>query len=407
VLSEDSRTIHSLAASLVTGASGYLGGLITATLLATTSRRVLLPVRSAHDPSACLARIRRALLERGVRPDVADECLIRASITELPAVDRVAELEPLARAHGVDEIIHSAGCLDYFDERNLYLVNVDLTTAFLALAHRLGVLRFFYLSTAYCSGYRTGTIHEELHSDPAPADEPTDYTRTKRMAEWRVAGSGTPYVIIRPSIVIGDSRTGRYSGKNYGLYQMWRAIEGLLCREYAPIWHTVAPPTPLNFVHQDAFQNAFMAAHRSLQNDVIIHIVSDDAKSPTMRDLCWLWADVYRPEEIHCYETVDDVPLRSIPTRQRRFLELAHKNLEIAGRRWRFETRHLDAFRAAGLSFADVTLETVARCQQRYIEGSQRIQDFIRLHAGRASGRSRLIEMPSRSLPRLEAHEAS
>jgi nucleoside-diphosphate-sugar epimerase len=396
-----------LTTTLVTGASGYLGSLITAALLANTSRRVLLPVRALHDPSDCLARIRRALLERGVSEGGADECLVRATVTELPAIDRVDELAPLARAHGVDEIIHGAGCLDYFDKRNLYLVNVDLTTAFLTLARRLGVLRFFYLSTAYCSGYRAGTIHEALHPDPAPVDEPTDYTRTKRAAEWRIADSGMPYVIIRPSIVIGDSQTGRYSGKNYGLYQMWRAIEGLLCREYAPIWYTVAPPAPLNFVHQDAFQDAFMAAYQSVKNDAIIHITSDDAKSPTMRDLCWLWADVYRPEEIHCYDTVDDVPLRSIPTRQRRFLELAHKNLEISSHRWRFETRHLYGFRASGLSFADVTLETVALCQQRYIEGSQRIQDYVRLHAGRATGRSRLIEMTSRTLPRLAAHEAS
>jgi hypothetical protein len=35
------------------------------------------------------------------------------------------------------------------------------------------------------------------------------------------------------------------------------AIEGLLCREYAPVWHTIAPPVPLNLIHQDTFDLAW------------------------------------------------------------------------------------------------------------------------------------------------------
>jgi len=43
-------------------------------------------------------------------------------------------------------------------------------------------------------------------------EDPTEYTRTKRNAEELVATSGVPYLILRPSIVIGDSRDGRYFG---------------------------------------------------------------------------------------------------------------------------------------------------------------------------------------------------
>jgi hypothetical protein len=35
------------------------------------------------------------------------------------------------------------------------------------------------------------------------------------------------------------------------------AIEGLLCREYAPVWHTIALPVPLSLIHQDAFELAW------------------------------------------------------------------------------------------------------------------------------------------------------
>jgi hypothetical protein len=295
----------------------------------------------------------------------------------------------------VDEVVHCAGCVDYCDKRRLQLANVELTCGLLKCARRWGVERFIYLSTAYCSGYSSETIPESLHPDPVPAREPTEYTRSKRLAERCIADSGIPFVIVRPSIVIGNSRTGKYTGKNYGLYQMWRAIEGLLCREYSPIWYTVAPLVPLNFVHQDAFQTGFLGIYRHVSPNAIIHLVADDAKSPTMRELCWLWATVYCPVEIHCYARVDDVPLRAIPVRQRRFLELAAKNLEISTQAWKFETRHLDKLRAAGIPFADATLETVARCQSRYIAGSAKIQEYMRLHAQRSKEQPRLVDMSS------------
>lgn len=379
-------------ASVVIGGSGYLGTLIAACMLAESPRRLLLPIRPASDPAMCLARIRDALVERGLPEDQAHDRLRLISIIELPELDRIHELGPLFQAHGAGEVIHAAGCLDYWDKRMLRAVNVDLTRSLVDVAASVRIERFIYVSTAYCSGYRAGLVPEQLHPDPPLADEPTEYTRTKRIAESIVASSGLAFAIVRPSIVVGNSRSGRYAGKNYGLYQMWRAIEGLLSREYTPIWYTVAPHAHLNFVHQDAFQDAFLALHRSTWSQLITHIVSDHATSPTMRDLCWLWAEVYRPTEIHCYATVDDVPLRSIPNRQRRFLELAAKNLEISSRPWTFETAVLDRLRSEGLVFADATLESIARCQRRYIEGSARIQGYLQKLATRPTDRPQLIE---------------
>lgn len=378
--------------SVVIGGSGYLGTLIAASLLTGSPRRLLLPIRAASDPATCRAGIRRALLERGMPEEVANERLRLVSIVELPEIARVKELGGTLQAHGVSELIHCAGCLDYWDKRTLQVVNVDLTRSLVDLASSLRLERLIYVSTAYCSGYRATPVPERLHPDPTPANEPTEYTRTKRVAESIVASSNLAFAIVRPSIVVGDSKTGSYAGKNYGLYQMWRAIEGLLTREYAPIWYTVAPHARLNFVHQDAFQDAFLALHRSTWSQLITHFVSDYAFSPTMRDLCWLWAEIYRPIEIHCYPTVDDVPLRSIPNRQRRFLELAAKNLEISSHTWRFETMFLDRLRSEGLVFPDATLESIARCQHRYIEGSSRIRTYIQQLADRPDVRPRLIE---------------
>src|SRR5260370_41994990 len=89
----------------------------------------------------------------------------------------------------------------------------------LELSSALTVDRFVHGSTAYSSGYIEGRIGESLHAEPA--SDPTEYTRTKRAAERRVAETGVPYLIIRPSVVIGDSRTGRHTRTQTGLFQHW------------------------------------------------------------------------------------------------------------------------------------------------------------------------------------------
>ena len=389
---------NSQPATLLTGGSGFLGTLTAAALLAEEARPLVLPVRPANGAVECKSRLKIALRDRGVSDRDAEALTALVTMVELPPLDRFGELDAVASQFKVDEIVHCAGCVDYFDGRRLQLANVELTSRLLATARPWGLRRFIYLSTAYCSGYRSGLIPEQLHADPPAADEPTEYTRTKRTAEWCIAQSGLPFVIIRSGVVIGDSRTGVYRGKNYGLYQLWRAFEGLLCREYAPVWYIVAPPAPVDFVHQDAFQNAFLGIYRSAPPGAIVHLVSDPSERPTMQDLAWQWAEVYWPLEIHSYARVDDVPLDSIPKWQRRFLVLAAKNFEIATHPWNFETTFMTRLRAAGLPFADATLATIAVCQERYIAGSAAIQGHMRRFSSRPGGPPRFVDMTAQAL---------
>ena len=394
--------LRSQPATLLTGGSGFLGTLVAAALLAQEASPLVLAVRPGNSASECRGRLRIALRDRGVADREAEALMALAAVVELPPLERLGELDAVASRFEVDEIVHCAGCVDYFDKRRLQLANVELTSRLLATARPWGLRRFIYLSTAYCSGYQSGLVREQLHADPPAGDEPTEYTRTKRAAEWRIADSGCPFVIVRPAVVIGDSRTGVYRGKNYGLYQLWRAFEGLLCREYAPVWHTVAPPAPVDFVHQDAFQNAFRGIYRSAPPGAIVHLVGDPSRRPTLRELFWQWAEVYWPFEIHGYAQVDDVPLASIPKRQRRFLEFAAKNFEIATHAWNFETTYMTRLRAAGLPFADATLATIAVCQERYIAGSAAIQEHMRRYCGRPGGPPRFVDLTSPA-PRLPA----
>ncbi len=376
-------------AILLTGASGYLGGLVAATLTARERRPLLLPVRPGRARDEIMRTIAAEYsLSYGAWGRAEQELL---SFVDLPPPDQLGVLEGTAREAGVDEIIHCAGCLDYFDAAQLEAVNVALTKALVGCAQRWQVRRFVYLSTAFSSGYLQGTVPERLHGEPVR--DPTHYTRTKRHAEHVVAASGVPYLILRPSVVIGDSRDGHYSGKNYGLYQLWGGIERLLCREWFPELHLVGPQQGVNLLHQDAFQAAFYACYRGIEGNAIVNLVSRAETAPTVREIWEAWIrECLRPRTVYFYPTLDVVPTLGVPTRQRAFLALSSVNLEIVSHPWCFATETLAAMRAHGLEFADTTGESLARCQHAFVAESSAIQRFLDTHARDGAREPRIVD---------------
>lgn len=356
---------------LLTGGSGYAGSLIAAAIVTDARCRLVLPVRSQRDPAAVVEAIAREV--RAVGHEFGGSLDQRISVLPVDDFSQLgAELDDLVP----DEIIHCAGCLDYYDSAELQSVNVDLCNSMIDLGKQWQVDRFVYISTAYSSGLIDTPVPEALHSEP-PSD-PTDYTRTKRMAEGLVANSGLPFLILRPAILIGNSITGHYFGKAYGLYQLWSGIERLLCSQWQAEFHLVASRTTSCLVHQDAFQAATLAAMRDFSSDEILNIASPEGILPNGRALWSLWMDnVFLPQRIEYYEHPENVPLRSIPRKQRALLALASTNLEIAAHRWRFETSNLDRLISNGLDFRHVTLESVWRCQKVFIENSARVQALL------------------------------
>ncbi len=307
---------------------------------------------------------------------VSSELLDRVRVVPLPPTAEIPGLCEAFRDEGVDEIVHAAGCVDYFNTHNLKLGNVELTRALVELGQALNVRRFHFISTAFCSGYRDDMIPETLHAPSS--NDPTEYTRSKRDTEALVAGSGLPYVIIRPSVVIGDSRDGRYGGKRYGIYQVWHAAERFLCAEYLERIYALAPFSPLHVLHQDAFVAGFLGAYRMLEPPAVLHLVSREEDLPTIRDLWDLWLETCaRPQEIHYYERHADVHTEQLSRQQQMILEFSSVNVDIGMRKWHFETTHLDRMRAAGLQFADVSLDTFRVCQDRFIADSPRVQAFM------------------------------
>ncbi len=378
-------------ATLLTGATGFLGGLVAAKLLTDSDCRLILPIRTHHDTHAIWNRIVAEALVTGASPSrLAD----RVAVLPLPASHDIRILSQACRDQGVTSIVHCAGCVDYFDTKALNAGNIDLTGAVVKLAQDLHAKRLTFVSSAFSSGYRSEPIPESLHF--GASDDPTEYTRSKREAEALVAASGINYLIVRPSIVVGDSRDGRYGGKRYGIYQLWAAAEKIMCTQYHSRIYAIAPRVKLPLIHQDAFQDGFMAAYRSLPPNSVVHLVSRPESLPTVRDVWDLWLmTCSRPREAFYFDRLEDVPMEKLSRQQQLWVELTAVNLDISCRPWSFAADTLDQLRNAGLDFADVTLETIEVCQHRFIADSPRVRAFMENHKTEREIEPNLIECGS------------
>ena len=110
----------------------------------------------------------------------------------------------------IHEVWHLAAVYDLtIDRDRALIINVDGTKNVLHLIKSFNQLqRHFYISTAYVSGDRTGTIfEEELNANQQFRNY---YEETKFLAEVEVKKTMNtiPTTIFRPAIVVGDSKNG-------------------------------------------------------------------------------------------------------------------------------------------------------------------------------------------------------
>jgi thioester reductase-like protein len=119
------------------------------------------------------------------------------------------------------DVFHLAAVYDLAVEKDLaYRVNVEGTRQVNELVKKMPHLRRYnYVSTCYVAGKRTGEILEtELEHN---AGFRNYYEETKYFAEMEVEKlkSALPITIFRPSVVVGDSRTGE-TAKYDGIYSV-------------------------------------------------------------------------------------------------------------------------------------------------------------------------------------------
>lgn len=235
----------------LTGATGHVGRNLIPFLLASEDTSLLLLIRGKSDAEVedrlnelllslastiNLSRDRRRV--RAVRGDITRERL------------GLSESLYMALAQSVTHIIHSAATVRFRHPlAEAREINVEGTKKVMALARlaweRGRLKRVAHISTAYVSGNRTGLIREDDLDCGQGFSNSYEKTKFEAEAFIRKSCPDLPWVIFRPSIIVGDSRTGVTTAFNV-LYIPLKYLARGMAR-FLP----GSPDTPLDIVPVD------------------------------------------------------------------------------------------------------------------------------------------------------------
>lgn len=196
--------------AFVTGTSGFVGGSLVARLLE-KGWRVYALARSRQGTSAG-ERVKR--LVRSANPILDDFTKLTVLEGDINRPSLGIELTALEQLNdSCDAFFHAAGDTR-FDQRHreeISHANVEGTKYALAVARRLGVGRFYHVSTAYVFGDFEGVAFEEPHPQVGQNFR-NPYEQSKWESEVQVTRwaeeTGKDWMIYRPAIIAGDSVTG-------------------------------------------------------------------------------------------------------------------------------------------------------------------------------------------------------
>jgi len=265
-------------AVLLTGATGSIGSYVLARLLSGDDG----PVRALVRGTDGEARLTRALSFH-LGSDRIRRVLDEGRLTVVPG-DLTRDglgLDDDARDHlvrDVSSVIHCAATLNRRSERACVQVNLKGFLEVLLLARaaheRGGLRRFTHVSTVAVAGRRQDELVKEDEAIDWGRSDYDPYARTKKFGEQMLARllPGVSTVVVRPSIVMGDSTRPETDS-----FEMVRAFAFL-----ARLW--VLPLRAhdrIDIVPHDWVADAIVALHRADAPSHARYHLSAGAASPT------------------------------------------------------------------------------------------------------------------------------
>jgi nucleoside-diphosphate-sugar epimerase len=287
----------------LTGATGFLGSHLMAALL--KRGRKLIILGRASEEGNLAQRIADLLAWFGL-----EELNGQIEAKEVDLLNPFLGLngpEYHELCAGTDLILHCASDTRFSESRRRESMdaNVRSLDGIIGLAKDSAVTCFHYISTAYVNEPRAELCPEAPVSRKIFANV---YEETKAMAEHEVAsrlGSyAIPFTIVRPSIVYGDSRTGRSNRFNalyyhvkslYYIREIYvkeiRERGGRKAREcgihldehgvlHVPLRIFLAEPGYINLIPIDYFVSAALSILDHPDPGGIYHITGNDPSTP-------------------------------------------------------------------------------------------------------------------------------
>jgi thioester reductase-like protein len=268
----------------ITGATGNIGGKLLITILSKDPDAKVIALIRGESVAAAQSRLEQALCVLAPEFDTAligsRVSVICGDITRHQLGLSETVFDKLALK--VTNIIHSAAGIQFTLPLDCARqVNFVGTINVMHLAQRaaeIGQLRnVAYISTAYVCGDRDGWIYED--ESVAPQEFSNTYEQTKYEAEQyvRTLMPTLPITILRPSIVVGDSQTGRTLTFNV-LYSPLKFICKGVIRTL-----TCDPATPLDVVPLDYVASVMHhILFRTEPTGKTFHIVAGAAAAPAV-----------------------------------------------------------------------------------------------------------------------------
>lgn len=249
---------------LLTGATGFVGKRVLADLLASNKKVICI----ARNPSKLEAH-ENLIVVKG----------------DLEQSEILSNPEDISKLENVTNIVHMAALYDLAASAGAcYMANVVASMNLLSLARKLPKFeKLIYISTVAVAGDYQGNV---------PRDEvdfgqkfPNYYAKTKAQAEnlFRRGLASEKLCILRPGIIVGDSRDGIYD-KADGPYMAIEFFKRVLAKvpllKKLPVY-----PLPMNansqlpLVSVDVVVNVIVESINTPQLSGCYHIVSPDAPS--------------------------------------------------------------------------------------------------------------------------------
>lgn len=211
---------------LITGATGFLGGVLVRRLLA-----------SGVSPERLRCVVRD--VAKAERLGLPAPSLVAGDLSDASCGPRLRRA-----AEGVEVVVHLAGSLKAYDRRGFDDVNVHGTERLVAAVKEAATgSHFVQVSSLAAAG---PSVDGRSSADPAADCVPvSNYGESKRRGELLVAESGLPFTILRPPVVYGPND----------------AATRLLLRQ-ATAFVTAVPrqPRPLSVIHADDVAEALWQA---------------------------------------------------------------------------------------------------------------------------------------------------